>query len=1351
MSLRASRDGHPPHTSSTRPSQSQPNAYVSPLNALSHQSANLYAASSSNPVLTNRLIPRDYLPSRVRSTPTTDGSSARISPQAPDIRTTSLPSASQSTSQPSISKTNAPGALARKYSGTGKADRDVYSYRQYPAVDEELGQARTRSPESVGTSASVESTVLDSKLTAGSSSRSIQDMPRTSSLDSAISTVSTTSTHQKGQGDGRDPSPASIRGLIATAGSAENLVVHLLKEKNHAESQNNQLWKLVEKQRALLLGLNKDLERVTKDRDRYKKKLKEVQSNGALPRAATQSPSREHVGDNAVKPPDLPQRDETSQESTLESTPQDASSPVDTPTPSMSAVQTSGAPSKPNSRRPTLQAQTAGLAQPTFTLSEATPSSEKSSKAFPARKAPPKPLNLMQSSIEPLVPSSIDPVDQPKVAGDEEDEPRGRRKTREDDDRDREKSLKEQEARSKSKKQAVTPAEPADAQEQVNERIFTPTAILPSIARPQGLAPSNPASTNQGGSMQEKLIALPLRSPGLPASPRPINSGAPGLPVFGSLPMSPRAAVTPLSPRAPKQPIPPPMMSPSPFADPVAIQRHNAMVRATAAAQAAQVNQPPDRLQVHEPSASNEIPVPYQGLVSTAYPNLLLPPNALPSIQIKVASSRLRPSRHSMLGLRTQEESTVFSLSIYSRASRNELWRIEKIPAALPQLEQLLRSRCNDLPRLPDRKLFNGHSPAVIDARRQALDAYFDDLLDMEIDESSALIICRFLSEDVLDPSKEPHTYPGVNQESLPQTANVNGKVVKTGFLTKRGKNFGGWKSRYFVLDSPELKYYDNPGGPQIGSIKLAYARIGSQKVEEPTHGDQVDQYRHAFLIQEPKKKDSNTFVRHVLCAESDTDRDQWVAALLHYLDDGAHSPKLPANPAPFANRSVVQQVTYAKERTNKTGETQSNTPSPTSPASITDSGPVEAFRKGPISGPVNGKPITDVNEWNHRPTAQQNPKDKNSRVPNIFHFKKGSQEQLYQGGKQQEIPSKPRVLRHNGYVRAVFGLALADAVEYCSPFNVDVGLPAVVYRSIEYLRYRNAANEEGLFRLSGSNIVIKTLKERFNTEGDIDLIDDPEYYDVHAVASLFKQYLRELPSPLLTRDLHIEFLKVLELETQAEKIDAFNVLVHRLPQVNFSLVRAMSEYLLEVTENSGKNKMSVRNMGIVFSPTVNIPTPVFNFFLSEFEAIFDREPQQQVPEQPIHSTELQVPSGLSPDDIRSPRHQMFSDIPTPAYNKTNFPDDQAGSNPMPVHGHQTSGSGEFGFTPLHPSYESGQYVTNPTEVPRTQAFAPPPHVQQGQNQEREYSEEQFSSLNRMIQPNDARDDKRRKRESLMF
>ena len=51
------------------------------------------------------------------------------------------------------------------------------------------------------------------------------------------------------------------------------------------------------------------------------------------------------------------------------------------------------------------------------------------------------------------------------------------------------------------------------------------------------------------------------------------------------------------------------------------------------------------------------------------------------------------------------------------------------------------------------------------------------------------------------------------------------------------------------------------------------------------------------------------------------------------------------------------------------------------------------------------------------------------------------------------------------------------------------------------------------------------------------------------------------------------------------------------------------------------------------------------------------------------------------PTDLRSPRKQMFSDLPTPAYNQTSF---QSFGNAM-------HGGEDTGFAPMHPTYGAYQ------------------------------------------------------------
>jgi RalA-binding protein 1 len=197
--------------------------------------------------------------------------------------------------------------------------------------------------------------------------------------------------------------------------------------------------------------------------------------------------------------------------------------------------------------------------------------------------------------------------------------------------------------------------------------------------------------------------------------------------------------------------------------------------------------------------------------------------------------------------------------------------------------------------------------------------------------------------------------------------------------------------------------------------------------------------------------------------------------------------------------------------------------------------------------------------------------------------------------------------------------------------------------------------------------------------------------------------------------------LTVSELDDRQKKVAAFNSLVHRLPRPNLALLRALSQFLLEIVNNSDVNKMTVRNVGIVFAPTLNIPAPVFSMFLTDYDSIFgdDRNVAK--------STELTVDHTLSPDDIRSPRHQMFSDIPTPSYQQTSFRNTETADS-----GSRTPY--DTGFIPMQPSYDQ-------------------PASRHEQHNQPPGSMAPYSSLNGMLVPNtdDTRSAKTKRRESSML
>lgn len=1118
--------------------------------------------------------------------------------------------------------------------------------------------------------------------------------------------------------------------MIQTAGSPEAVIQYLLKEKHSQSQQNGQLWRLVDKQRAMILGLNKDLETALKDKERYRKKLKEFMANPAVLRAAGGQPADKESSDVRPAPrldasgairqtghnPDSPVLESDSPKSSpidMTMAPYPITPPADHPHRSPTAVSEALDPlhampkpydhavnnydheederaddealkekgeeqlreipynvALPASRR--LPSEPPKMPPPKLppSRSDISPRRADGSMAFPGppRKAPPAPLQLKKttrskSSTPPVEDSESDYDDILDVENALRN--RGRRRTREEDNQNRETAaLKEAAGRSPSGKSTT---------------LDPPTIKEPSPSRsPQDALEAEGSTASLVGVMNGETpddLVPSIQSPGLPASPRPATNLASVQPP----PPSPRG--TPLSPRPPRQAIPMPPNSGLPQSSMVSFV-DSAKV---APVSATKPNGDESDLQGSlmgrsSPAERSQI---FRGLVTEEFPDLLIPPNSLSSISIKVASSRMKPSRASLLSLTQLEEDPVFTLAVISKSDRSELWRVEKDTASLAKLDQRLKQCSMFIAKTPEKSLFSGHSPAKLDARRQALEQYMEEVLHTALDISTSVELCKYLSTNTLPPNLDESAKLTPDTSAL--SLGPDKRPTRSGYLTKRGKNFRGWKVRFFVLEGPSLKYYENPGGPHLGTIKLQHAQIGkqfqsreNQSAAQSGAGEDFDnQYRHAFLILEPKKKDPSSHVKHVLCAENDVERDLWVAALVQWVDyrkeDEMNSQGKPttthdrlasapnAAPGPAKLRKGSSQIrsvsqpgdsdligvrydsTNAGEAPQVTGarpKTSGGLPEQHSAHVL--GGDTMSSQPKVISAPRDLQLISDASAWGNKPgSAAIAIEDKKQRKRSFFGFgpKRSSsegQDSLFGGSESGSLAAGAS--GNALHVGQVFGASLAEAVRYHPPKDVVVPLPSVVYRCIQYLEANNAIQEEGIFRLSGSNIVIKQIRERFNNESDINLITDGQYYDIHAVASLLKLYLRELPTTILTRDLHLSFLSTTEMSDRDEKIKAMSELASKLPQANATLLKYLISFLIRIINNADVNKMTVRNVGIVFSPTLNIPAPVFAMFLQNYEGIFG-----------INAEEYELPTSIEPDSTRSENTPRFDPPPRPS------------------------------------------------------------------------------------------------------
>ncbi|KAJ8606513.1 hypothetical protein MRB53_040888 [Persea americana] len=427
----------------------------------------------------------------------------------------------------------------------------------------------------------------------------------------------------------------------------------------------------------------------------------------------------------------------------------------------------------------------------------------------------------------------------------------------------------------------------------------------------------------------------------------------------------------------------------------------------------------------------------------------------------------------------------------------------------------------------------------------------------MQARSEGARIFCQFLSHGCLGGTRRARTTTSYNSSfqsllnslnTVNTAANTTYSMSKTsrkeGFLSERGKNFGGWKSRFFVLDGGNVKYYECPNGVHLGTIMLGQAQIGRQQSYGDVNTvDKNDSFQHAFLILEPKKKNAHNYVRHVLCAK---------------------------NPEP-EKKSDFSAIGY--------GETVAGRqPSFDSRHQRNDS---DQSRNIPISGPLNGAPIDPTSPWG---PEKEKEKEKEKKKKKFWAFGKDKTEQP-----QREVVRSPSDPDLSFQSTTIFGASLVDALQMSAPGAVPVAVPSIVYRCIEFLDAKHAEREEGIYRLSGSNTVIKALKDRFNHDEDLNLLATDEYFDVHAIAGLLKLYLRELPSSILTRDLQRDFLDVSEMPEGQARMVTLRTMVASLPPENFELLKILSRHLRNIVNHSDINKMSLRNVGIVFSPTLNI------------------------------------------------------------------------------------------------------------------------------------------------------------------
>ncbi|GMR42919.1 hypothetical protein PMAYCL1PPCAC_13114, partial [Pristionchus mayeri] len=197
----------------------------------------------------------------------------------------------------------------------------------------------------------------------------------------------------------------------------------------------------------------------------------------------------------------------------------------------------------------------------------------------------------------------------------------------------------------------------------------------------------------------------------------------------------------------------------------------------------------------------------------------------------------------------------------------------------------------------------------------------------------------------------------------------------------------------------------------------------------------------------------------------------------------------------------------------------------------------------------------------------------------------------------EEEVPGSPASRFHKLIKRfktgdskskeersAVFGASLADVRR-----RSGACLPHALFEILRFLRV-HAPEAVGIFRKNGVKSRITELREIANVEREGDVFHDENSLNasqVHDVADLLKQYLRELPEPLMTSRLSKTFAAIFEHVPEEERIAALRYAIVLLPEENREALQTLLLFFNEVAGHASTNSMSADNISVCLTPSL--------------------------------------------------------------------------------------------------------------------------------------------------------------------
>ncbi|KAM9325435.1 rho GTPase-activating protein SYDE2 [Gastrophryne carolinensis] len=174
-----------------------------------------------------------------------------------------------------------------------------------------------------------------------------------------------------------------------------------------------------------------------------------------------------------------------------------------------------------------------------------------------------------------------------------------------------------------------------------------------------------------------------------------------------------------------------------------------------------------------------------------------------------------------------------------------------------------------------------------------------------------------------------------------------------------------------------------------------------------------------------------------------------------------------------------------------------------------------------------------------------------------------------------------------------IFGV---DARQVVEKENVGLMVPLLMEKCIVEIEKRGC-QVVGLYRLCGSAAVKKELREAFERDSKSVGLCESEYPDINVITGVLKDYLRELPSPLITKQLYEAVLRAMAEKPlkmcgngcENDPLDSEHAveLLNCLPDVEQATLKMLLDHLKLVASYHEVNKMTCQNLAVCFGPVL--------------------------------------------------------------------------------------------------------------------------------------------------------------------